>query len=540
LAGLNSVNRPSGTRSFTHSLSRHFAVRRGSGQAAPACPAGERRAELAPKERRTQKARHKIAARLTARQATRLQKWAVLVCALLCVCVAAATAAGRKAHAKEKADIIVAGGTAVTMDAQKRVIEDGAVAVRGDSIVAVGKRAEIEAEFDAGRTIDASGMLVMPGLINGHAHAAMSLFRGIADDLALNDWLRKYIFPAEARNVTADFVTWGTRLGVLEMLRGGITTYADMYYFEDEVARATKDAGMRGVLGETIIDFPAPDNKTPAQAFQYAQEYINHWKGDALITPAVAPHSIYTCSEKTLEDAAALARRNGVPILIHIAEAPFELEQSREKHGATPVAYLERIGLLGNDVVGAHCVWVNAADIATLTHLGVGCINNPSSNMKTGSGVMPVIDMLAAGEAIGLATDGAASNNDLDMFEEMDLAAKLQKITRMDPRALPAEKVVEMATIGGARAIHLEKEIGSLENGKKADLILVDTRAAHATPMYNVYSELVYALKASDVKTVMIGGRVVMEDRRMPTLNESEILAKAEEYKKKITESLAK
>jgi 5-methylthioadenosine/S-adenosylhomocysteine deaminase len=441
--------------------------------------------------------------------------------------------------AKEKADLLVTGGTVVTMDAQKRVIEDGAVAVRGDSIIAVGSRAEIEAQFDAAKIIDARGALVLPGLINGHAHAAMSLFRGIADDLALDDWLQKYIFPAEARNVTEDFVTWGTRLGVLEMLRGGITTYADMYYFEDVVARATKEAGMRGVLGETIIDFPAPDNKTPAQAFQYTLEYLNHWKGDALITAAVAPHSIYTCSEKTLQDSAALARRNGAPILIHIAEAPFELQQSREKHGATTVAYLERIGLLGPDVVGAHCVWVDAADIAALAHFGVGCINNPSSNMKTAAGVMPVIEMLAAGEPVGLATDGAASNNSQDLFEEMDLAAKLQKITRMDPRALPAEQVVEMATIGGARALHLDKQIGSLETGKKADLILIDTGAPHATPMYNVYSELVYASKASDVRTVVVGGKLVMEDRRMLTLNETEILAKAQEYKKKISASLA-
>jgi 5-methylthioadenosine/S-adenosylhomocysteine deaminase len=461
------------------------------------------------------------------------------VIAYLCLSLFISGFDAASGSAKEKADLIVFGGTVVTMDAEKRVIGDGAVAVRGDSIVAVGTRAEIESEFDAVRTIGAPGALVMPGLINGHAHAAMSLFRGIADDLALNDWLEKYIFPAEARNVTEDFVTWGTRLGLLEMLGGGVTTYADMYYFEDAVARATKEAGMRGVLGETIIDFPAPDNKTLAQAFQYTEEYLNRWKGDPLITPAVAPHSLYTCSEKTLEDSSALARRNGAPILIHIAEAPFELEQSRQKHGATPVAYLERIGLLGPDVVGAHCVWVNAADIATLAHFGVGCVHNPSSNMKTAAGVMPVVEMLAAGEPIGLATDGAASNNNQDMFEEMDLAAKLQKISRMDPRALPAEQVVEMATIGGARAIHLDKQIGSLESGKKADLILIDTGAAHATPMYNVYSELVYALKASDVRTVIIAGKPVMEDRRMLTLNESEILAKAEEYKKKISASLA-
>ena len=455
------------------------------------------------------------------------------------ICCLTALVLSSTASAKDKVDLLVTGGTVVTMDAQRRVIEDGAVAIRGDSIVAVGPRAEIESRFEAAQTIDAHGALVMPGLINGHAHAAMSLFRGLAADLALDEWLQKYIFPAEARNVTPDFVEWGTRLGVLEMLRGGITTYADMYYFEDVVARVTKDAGMRGVLGETIIDFPAPDNKTPGEALAYTQKYLNQWKGDPLIIAAVAPHSIYTCSEKTLQDAATLARRNGAPILIHIAEAQFELEQSREKHGATPVAYLERAGILGPDVIGAHCIWVDQADIATLAHFNVGCINNPSSNMKTAAGVMPVPEMLAAGEPIGLATDGAASNNNLDLFEEMDLAAKLQKVARMDPRALPAKQVVEMATINGARALHLEKIIGSLETGKKADLILVDIGAPHATPMYDVYSELVYALKASDVRTVVIAGNVVMRDRRMLTLDEKEILAKAEEYKKKVTSSLA-
>lgn len=443
------------------------------------------------------------------------------------------------ANAREKADLIVSGGTVVTMDAQRRVIADGAVAVRGDSIVAVGSTTEMESRYEATKRIDARGALVMPGLINGHAHAAMSLFRGVADDLSLDDWLRKYIFPAEARNVNEDFVAWGTRLGVLEMLRGGITTYADMYYFEDAVARVTKEAGMRGVLGETIIDFPAPDNKTLAEAYAYTQKFLDHWKGDPLITAAAAPHSIYACSEKTLQDSAALARRNGAPILIHIAEAPFELEQSRAKHGLTPVAYLERTGILGPDVVGAHCIWVDAGDISILTHFNVGCTHNPSSNMKTAAGVMPVMEMLAAGEAIGLATDGAASNNNQDLFEEMDLAAKLQKISRRDPRALPAEQVVEMATITGARALHMEKTIGSLEAGKKADLIVVGTGAPHAVPMYNAYSQIVYALKASDVRTVVIAGKIVMEERRMLTLDDREILVKAQEYKKKIEASMA-
>jgi 5-methylthioadenosine/S-adenosylhomocysteine deaminase len=442
--------------------------------------------------------------------------------------------------AQEKVDLLITGGTVITMDAQRSVLDDGAIAVRRDSIVAVGPRAELESKYTAAKVINARGMIVMPGLINGHTHAAMSLFRGIAEDLSLDDWLHAYIFPAEARNVTEDFAAWGTRLAILEMLRGGVTTYADMYYFEDAVARVTKEAGMRGVLGETIIDFPAPDNKSLPQAFAYTQQFLDRWKGDPLIVAAVAPHSMYTCSEKTLQDAAALARRNNAPILIHIAEAPFELEQSRNKYGLTPVAYLSRAGVLGPDVVGAHCILVDQADIATFAHFGVGCVYNPSSNMKTAAGVMPIVEMLAAGEAIGLATDGAASNNNLDMFEEMDLAPKLQKLARMDSRALPAEQVVALATITGARALHLDRQIGSLEPGKKADLILVDTSAPHATPMYNVYSQMVYALKASDVKTVIIAGKIVMEDRQMLTLNEPEILAKAREYQKQVAASLAK
>ncbi|HEV2617790.1 MAG TPA: amidohydrolase [Candidatus Acidoferrales bacterium] len=447
------------------------------------------------------------------------------------------------AQSKTRVDLIVTGGTVVTMDAAGHIYNDGAVAVRDDVIVAVGSRESIAARYDAARTIDAHDEIVMPGLINGHQHAAMALFRGLADDLALNDWLQKYIFPAEARNVTPDFVTWGTRLGVLEMLRGGTTTYADMYYFEDEVARATKGAGMRGVLGETIIDFPAPDNKSVPQMLAYTENYIKHWQGDPLITPAVAPHSIYTCSTKTLQQAAALARKYHAPILIHLSEAAFEGEQSRAKYGLSPTAYLENIGVLGPDVTAAHCVWVDAGDMKLLASRDVGCVHNPSSNMKLASGTSPVVDLIAAGVRVGLGTDGAASNNDLDMFEEMDLAAKLQKLARMDPRALPAEQVVAMATINGARALHMEKQIGSLEAGKKADVILIRTDAPHATPQFaakgSVYSELVYALKASDVDTVVVGGKIVMEHRRMLTLDEPQILAKAREYAKKVQASLA-
>jgi 5-methylthioadenosine/S-adenosylhomocysteine deaminase len=435
-------------------------------------------------------------------------------------------------------DLLISGGMVVTMDPEFRIIEDGAIAVDGDTIAAIGKRADLEGKIRAAKTIDARGAIIMPGMINGHMHAAMSLFRGVAEDRALDDWLRNYIFPAEARNVTEDFVLWGTRLGVLEMLRGGVTCYADMYYFEDIAAQVTKEAGMRGVLGETVLDFPAPDNKTPEAALAYCEKFIDKWKGDPLVTPAVAPHSIYTASNDTLKKTAELARRKGVPILMHIAEAPFESELSRARHGGSPVHFLETFGFLGPDVVGAHCVWLDAADIATLLKRRVGTVHNPSSNMKLASGVMPVVQLLHAGVPVGLGTDSAAANNNQDLFQEMNLAAKLQKVTRMDPRALTAREAVEMATIGGARALHMEDKIGSLEAGKQADIVLIGLGATHSTPMYDVYSQLVYALNAHDVLTVVIAGKIVMEVRVMYTMDKPLILAKAHEYQRKVAASL--
>jgi 5-methylthioadenosine/S-adenosylhomocysteine deaminase len=443
------------------------------------------------------------------------------------------------AAAATPADLIVSGGTIVTMDGQRRVIEDGAIAVKGDSILAVGPRNEILKNYAAPQTIDAKGELVLPGLINGHTHAAMTLFRGLKDDVTLDVWLTKYIFPAEAKNVNEDFVRWGTRLGALEMIRGGITTFADMYYFEDAVAEETKAAGMRGVLGETWIDFPAPDNSNEDAMAAYTEKFLQKWQGDPLIHAAVAPHSIYTCSQKTLTDAAALARKYHAPIEIHVAETKKELDDSREKNGRTPVGYLDHIGFLGPDVVAAHCIWVDATDEKILAQDNVGCVHNPSSNMMLASGVAPVPALRAAGVHVGLGTDGpAGSNNDLDIMQEMDLAAKLQKISKMDPQAINAEAVVEMATIEGARALHMDKEIGSLEAGKKADLIVISMDEPNAVPMYDVYSQLVYALKACDVETVVIGGKVVMRDRKVLTENEPEVLAKAREYGVKVAASL--
>jgi len=440
---------------------------------------------------------------------------------------------------KEKVDVIIAGGTVVTMDGSRATIDDGAVAIKGDLIVAAAPRIEIEAKYSAAQTIDARNKLVLPGFINGHTHVPMTLFRGLHDDVTLDDWLRKYIFPAEARNVTEEFVRWGTRLAMAEQIRGGVTTFADMYYFEDAVAEETKAAGMRGVLGETFIDFAAPDNKSETEMLAYTEKFLKKWQGDPLIHAAPAPHSIYTCSKKTLQDAAALARKYNAPILIHVAEMKKELDDSRAQNGTTPVQYLDKIGILGPDVVAAHCIFVDEVDQKILAGKNVGCVHNPSSNMMLASGVSPVPDMRAAGIAVGLGTDGpAGSNNDLDLMEEMDLAAKLAKITRNNPLALNAKAVVEMATIDGAKALHMEKEIGSLEAGKKADLILIGLDAPHAVPMYDVYAQLAYALKGSDVETVMIGGRLVMRDHKLLTVKEDEAVAKAREYQVKIAASL--
>ena len=441
-------------------------------------------------------------------------------------------------------DLLITGGTIVTMDPSRRILEDGFIAVRGDEIVAVGSGASASLRFapkgvDAKLKIDARGKLILPGFINGHTHVPMTLLRGLRDDVTLEEWLTKFIFPAEAKNVTEEFVRWGTRLAAAEQIRGGVTTFADMYYFEDAIAEETKAAGMRGVLGETILDFPAPDNKTNDAMLEYTEKFLKRWQGDPLIHAAVAPHSIYTDSEKTLKDSAALARKHNAPILIHVGETKKELNDSREKNGTTPVQYLDKLGILGPDVLAAHCVWVDETDRKILAQRQVGCVHNPSSNMMLASGVAPVIEERAAGIAVGLGTDSpAGSNNDLNLMEEMDLAAKLQKITKIDPRALGAKAVVEMATIEGARALHMEKEIGSVETGKKADLILIGLDAPNAVPMYDVYAQLAYALKGSDVETVIIGGRMVMRDRKLLTVDEPSVIAKAKEFKGKVEASL--
>lgn len=443
------------------------------------------------------------------------------------------------ARQSRSVDLVVRGGTVVTMDAGRRVIEDGAVAVRGGRIVAVGTRAEVERRFTGREVIEARGRVVMPGLINGHTHIPMSLFRGISDDLDLNEWLTKFIFPAEAKNVTEEFVRAGTRLGLAEMIRGGTTTYCDMYYFEDAIADETARAGVRGVLGETVIDFPVPDNKTWAEAIGYTSRYLAKWKGHKLITAAVAPHAPYTVSEAHLKEVHELSRRTNSPVVIHVAETRKEVADVTRDHGDSPVNYLRRIGFLTPRVIAAHVVHASPGEIALLKAAGVGVVHNPQSNMKLASGVAPVPAYLKADVALGLGTDGAASNNDLNMWEEIDTAAKLHKLSSNDPRVVNALEALEMATIRGARALHLEADIGSLEVGKRADLIVVDFDAPHQTPAYNVYSHLVYATKASDVRTVVVEGRVLMRDRRLLTLDEDAIRREARAWGERIRQSLA-
>ncbi|HWS99051.1 MAG TPA: amidohydrolase [Pyrinomonadaceae bacterium] len=436
-------------------------------------------------------------------------------------------------------DLIVSGGTVVTMDAARRVIEDGSIAVKGGRIVAVGARAEVEAKYASRQRVDARGKVVIPGLINGHTHVPMTLFRGLADDLDLNEWLTKYIFPAEAKNVSEEFVRVGTRLGLAEMIRGGTTTYCDMYYFEDAIADETAKAGVRGVLGETVIDFPVADNKTWAEAMAYTDKFLAKWKGHALVTAAVAPHAPYTVSEEHLKEVRALSDKHNSPIVTHVSETRKEVEDLTKSKGASPVDYLARIGFLNDRVVAAHVVHPGAGEIAVLKRLGVGVVHNPQSNMKLASGIMPVPQMLADDLSLGLGTDGAASNNDLNMWEEIDTTAKLHKVFTMDPKVVTAQQAFEMATVRGARALHMEREIGSIEEGKRADIVIVDLDDLNQTPLYNVYSHLVYATKADDVRTVIVEGRVIMRDRRLLTLDEKDIKARARVFRERILQSLA-
>src|SRR5947209_7504631 len=439
--------------------------------------------------------------------------------------------------AQKQVDIVIAHGTVLTMAGPN--VDDGAVVIDKGSIVAVGTSAKIAAAYHGRETINARGMAVLPGFVNTHTHVPMVLFRGIADDRDLMDWLTHYIFPAEAKNVTAEFVRWGTRLAAAEMIRSGTTTFTDMYYFESDIAAEAKRAGLRAVVGETMIDFPVADNKTWDDAVKYVRAFVKKWQGDRLITPALAPHAPYTVSKEHLQQIRALASELHAPILIHVAETRDELKQINDKYSTTPGKFLDSIGFLGHDVVAAHCVWLNEDEIRIFAAKRVGCAHNPESNMMLASGVAPVVAMRAAGVNVGLGTDGpAGSNNNLDMVEEMASAARLQKVSRNDPKALSARNVLEMATIDGARVLGLDDKIGTLEAGKRADVVIVDLEPAKSQPVYAVESAIVYAASGSSVVDTICDGKILMRNRKLATVDEAAAIAKAKQYRDQVVKSL--
>lgn len=425
-------------------------------------------------------------------------------------------------------DLVIHNGTIITVNPAGDIIEDGIVCITDTHIAEIGPRTKKTPLPHAKTTIDARGGLVLPGLVNTHSHLPMTLFRGLADDLPLDTWLNEHIFPAEGKHIQPETVRWGTLLGAVEMLLSGTTTCCDGYFYEDVVAEAIAFTGLRAVVGQGVIDFPAPGVPDPTENIEIAASFVKRWKNRfERVTPSIFCHSPYTCSPETLETAKSVAAECGVLFQIHVAETQNEVAQCQTDRGMTPVTFLQKRGVLDNNTLLVHCVHLNAADIEQIVSAGAAVSHNPESNMKLAAGVAPVPEMLKAGVTIGLGTDGCASNNNLDLFGEMDTMAKLHKVVGSDPTLLSARKGVEMATIDGARAIGLADTIGSLETGKQADLIIVDTNRPHLTPLYNPLSHLVYAARGSDVTHTIIGGQVVVADGCLLSLDLEEILKEA-------------
>ena len=425
-------------------------------------------------------------------------------------------------------DLVVKGDQVVTMDAAGTIIENGAVAIDDGIIVAIGPAADIVAEYPAAEVLEGTNRVVMPGLVNGHSHAAMTLLRGVADDLALMDWLQNYIFPAEVEFVDAEFVRIGTELACWEMIRGGTTTFVDMYYYPDTIAEVVDQCGMRAMISATVIDQRSPDAENAGDSIAKGVGFIERWQGrSSRITPIFGPHANYTLDAEQLAATRAAAMKLGAPISIHVSESPFELQYAQDTYGTTSILLYESIGFFEGPTIAAHVVWPTEEEIPILAKRKVGVIHNPTSNMKIASGIAPITEMLAAGVLVGLGTDGAASNNDLDMWEEMRLASFLQKVDRMDPEVLPATTVLSMATRGGATAIGLGDSIGSLEAGKQADLIQVAFEDVHHVPTYDVISHLVYVNDEQDVASVVVDGKVLMKEREMLTIDTDRVRAEA-------------
>ncbi len=444
----------------------------------------------------------------------------------------------------EKVDVILRGGAVVTMNSGFDVIYDGAVAVRGTDIIAVSTSEKIIAQYEASEVVDCQGQYILPGLVNAHTHVPMTLLRGLADDLRLDVWLMGYIMPTEREFVSPEFCRLGTKLACAEQIRSGITAFADMYYYESEIATATAEAGMRGVLGQTILKFPSPDAETYEDSLAYARQFIEKWKGHTLITPAVAPHAPYSSTEELLQRSAEMALEFDVPVLIHIAETRQEVEDNQKWYDMRVVPWVEASGLLKAKVLAAHCVHINTAEMQTLKQHDSTVAHNPTSNLKLASGIAPVTEMLKYGLTVGIGTDGPASNNDLDMFEEIRLAAILAKTAANDPTVLPARQALLMATRQGAEALFIGDVTGSLEAGKRADLIMVDSENVHTLPHFRrdpnaIYSEIVYASKSTDVAHVMCNGQWLMRDRHLLTLDEAALKREALEYAQKVDAFLA-
>ena len=431
-------------------------------------------------------------------------------------------------------DYIISGSYVLPMDESLTVIRDGAVAVKGREIAGVGSSADIFGKYNAGRIIKEEGNVILPGLVNTHTHAAMVYFRGIADDLPLSDWLNKHIWPAENSWLGPEFVSDAVELACLEMLKGGITTYNDMYFYENAAGRTAKKIGIRAVLGAGIIDFPSKSAATTDEYFANAESFIKDWKDDELITPCIAPHSTYTCGPDSLRRARAMAEKYNVPLHIHLSETEWEVRRVISLYKKRPVEHLESIGFLEEDVLAAHCVWVEDKEIELLAKRKVGVSHCMESNLKLASGFAPVASMLAGGVKVTLGTDGAASNNDLNIISEMSTTAKVHKALSNNPTILDARTVLCMATRWGAEALGLGDRIGSLERGKFADIITINLNKPHLVPLYDVYSHLVYAAMAADVETVMVNGRLILYASKLQTAEESEILDKARKWSLKI------
>ena len=438
-------------------------------------------------------------------------------------------------------DTLITGGTVVTMNARRDIFNPGAVAIHGHQIVAVGPEERVRQLVTSENVVDATGKLVIPGFINAHTHVPMTLLRGLADDLRLDVWLLGYMMPVEREFVGPDFVDVGTRLGCAEMLLSGITTFNDMYYYEEDVAKATAEVGMRAVLGQTVLKFPSPDAASYEEGLELCRQFIQRWQGHELITPAIAPHAPYTTTADILTDVLHLALETDTPIHIHLSETALEVNDAKRDFGAPPIEYVDRLGLTEARLIAAHCVHIEPHEIKILAGTSAGVAHNPSSNLKLASGFAPVVEMREAGIPVGIGTDGPASNNDLDMFEEARLASFLPKAVKADPTALPAADVFAMMTIEGAKALHMDHLIGSLEVGKYADIVVVDQDAPHATPRFhlgpnNIYSHLIYAAHASDVRHVWVHGRQLVRDRELTTIDLPAVQARAREIAAQIND----